>query len=147
MKGKVLEVGSRDICGNPRNHFPTDRFPFYVGVDMLAGQNVDLVLNAHELTSRFQGTYFDVVITVEMIEHDDNFWVSFLEMGRVLKPGGYMIVTTRSWRGCSPHDCPNDYWRFMLEGLKRCLDLAGVEYLEGVDCEADGGVFACGRKR
>ncbi len=89
---------------------------------------------------------FGVVICTEMIEHDDRFWESAKEMARVLRPGGYLILTTRSWRGCPPHEYPSDYWRFLDNGLRSLMEYAGLTCIDAVDCEADGGVFALGRK-
>ena len=151
MRGYVLEVGSFDVCGNPRRWFtsPEDcpdpsRFLSYIGVDQQLGANVDIVMNAHRL--EFSNETFSVVLSCEMIEHDTEFWVSVEEMTRVLERGGYLILTTRSWRGCGPHGNYGDYWRFLPDGLRSLLERNGLECLEVVDSEADDGMFACGRK-
>ena len=146
LAGAVLEVGSFDVCGNPKHHFSDrDRFSNYIGVDQNVGPNVDRVMNSRTLL--FSNETFGVVISCEMIEHDPTFWISVQEMARVLAPGGYLILTSRSWRGCGPHgDGYGDYWRFLDDGLRQLLDANGLVTLEAVDCEADGGVFAIGRK-
>ena len=149
LKGAVLEVGSRDVCGNPRHHFnDRERFPSYIGVDREAGNNVDLVIDANYLTPRSLSPYPrpNVIVCCEMIEHDQRFWESIERMESVLEPGGYLLLTTRSWRGCPPHCVPHDYWRFLAEGLRVLMEQVGLECLETVDCEQDGGVFAIGRK-
>jgi SAM-dependent methyltransferase len=145
MSGKVLEVGAFDVNGNPRGHFSdSSRFPSYTGVDMRAGPNVDLVMNAQDL--HFADATFDVIVDAERMEHDDKFWKSCAEEFRVLKPGGYIVVTTRSWNGFPPHDHPSDYWRFMDHGIEALLTSSGFEVLSMAYGENSQAIFALGRK-
>jgi hypothetical protein len=146
MCGLVLEVGSYDVNGNPRHHFADKaRFPGYLGIDMREGPGVDLVMNCHRLELFSDGCY-DVVVDAERLEHDDDFFQSYREIQRVVKTGGYVIVTTRSWNAMPPHYYPSDYWRFMSEGLSHLLRKSGFEVLD-VEYGEDGrAVFATGRK-
>lgn len=115
----ALEVGALDVNGSVRDFFTGA----YVGVDMREGPGVDTVANAHALP--FEDASFGVVVSTEMIEHDDAFWLSLAEMGRVLEPGGHLLLTSRGI-ACSQHDFPADYWRFtpesgpVLAGLADC---------------------------
>lgn len=147
--GKVLEVGSFDVCGNPRHHFADrNRFESYIGIDMRPGPCVDAVMNTQAL--EFADESFGTVVDAERLEHDNRFWVSIKEQYRVLKPGGHIIITTRSWGGFGPHDYPSDYWRFMDKGLCDLLEYAGFTCLETQYGEkgahGDAAVFAIGRK-
>lgn len=149
VKGDVLEVGSFDVNGNPRHHFSDrGRFPAYLGIDMREGPCVDKVMNVQAL--EFPDDHFGVIVDAERLEHDNRFWVSIKELYRVLKPGGYIIVTTRSWGGMHPHAYPYDYWRFMDSGLKDLLEYAGFQCLATAYGErwagGDKAVFAVGRK-
>lgn len=149
ISGFVLEVGSYDINGNPRAHFSDRRrFPIYCGIDMRDGPGVDQVMNCQSLT--FGNASFDVVVDMERLEHDARFWDSYREIARVLRPGGHILITTRSWGGFGPHDFPSDYWRFMDNGVRYLLESSGIECLESVYAErrscGDQAVFACGRK-
>lgn len=149
IRGGVLEVGSFDVCGNPRHHFADrQRFPEYVGIDMREGPCVDQVMNCHDLL--FKDKTFDVVVDAERLEHDCNFTLSYQEINRVLKVGGHVIITTRSWGGFGPHDYPSDYWRFMDNGLRYLLENSGFKCLETVYGEegahGSAAVFACGVK-
>ena len=82
-----------------------------------------------------------------MIEHDSAFWVSVQEMARVLAPEGYLVLTSRSWRGTAPHgEGYGDFWRFLNDGMSLLMETNGLEVLEVVDSERDGGVFAVGKK-
>ena len=149
IKGSVLEVGSFDVCGNPRHHFAdSGRFPKYIGIDMREGPCVDLVMNCHELD--FPPGEFDVIVDAERLEHDCEFQKSYRELFRVLRPGGHAIITTRSWGGFGPHDYPSDYWRFMDNGLKYLLESTGFECVETqygeLGIHGHAAVFALGRK-
>lgn len=50
-------------------------------------------------------------------EHDIYFWKTVEEMKKVLKPGGYLLVTVPSINFFQ-HDFPSDYYRFTEEVLK-----------------------------
>src|SRR5690242_14807098 len=100
LTGKtVLEVGSYNVNGSVRPLFESAKE--YIGVDFRPGPGVDYVMNAHDLNFPIHyfkivtDGLFDVVISTEMLEHDSEFWRSLSEMGRVLRPGGYLILTAR----------------------------------------------------
>ena len=119
----------------------------YTGIDALPGPGVDLVLNAHQLTANVKRNSFDVVVSTEMLEHDDRFWESVTLMGRVLKPQGYLLLTARG-NGFWVHDFPKDYFRFLPESFRSLLDFAGCDVLEITEDWFPGhpGVFGLGRK-
>lgn len=147
--GSVLEVGSFDVNGNPRHHFEDkSRFESYIGIDMREGPCVDKVMNTQKMD--FEDDSFGVIVDAERIEHDNRFWLTIKELYRVCKPGGHIIITTRSWGGFPPHDYPSDYWRFMDNGLKDLLEYAGFTCLATAYGErwegGDKAVFAIGRK-
>lgn len=129
LSGCVLEVGSRDLNGSPRSFFSDRmRFPSYTGIDLEDGPGVDDVRDCHHLG--ISGDIFDIVIDAERLEHDTDFFASYREIFRVLKPGGHVITTARSWGGFHPHCLPNDYWRFLEDGLRRLLTVSGFEVLD-----------------
>lgn len=106
---------------------------------------VDLRMNAHALA--FADGSFDAVVSTEMLEHDDEFWRSAAEMGRVLARGGALILTARG-NGFMPHEYPHDFWRFMPASFAKLFALAGCEPLEVREDWQPGhpGVFGVGRK-
>ena len=63
---KVLELGSRARSGISRREYFGDAD--YTGVDILRGENVDLVCDAHQL-SRFISSKYDFVFSVSVFEH------------------------------------------------------------------------------
>lgn len=113
-EGQILEVGSLNINGSARQ-FAADR---WVGVDMQNGPGVDITANAHCLP--FDDESFSCAVCAEMLEHDDNPFVTLAELHRVLKPHGRLILTVPGI-GFKRHDYPSDYWRFTVEGVKVLL--------------------------
>jgi tetratricopeptide (TPR) repeat protein len=58
----------------------------------------------------FAHDHFDAVISSSCFEHDQMFWLTFLEMVRVVKPRGYIYINAPS--NGSYHRYPVDNWRF-----------------------------------
>ena len=85
---RVLEVGSWSLHGSVRDYFSQCD---YVGADIAAGPGVDLVCQGQDIES--PTNTFDVVMSCECFEHN-RFWLeTFVNMIRVLKPGGLLILT------------------------------------------------------
>jgi SAM-dependent methyltransferase len=118
----TLEVGSLDVNGSI-----ADLFTDIIGVDMREGPGVDRVMDAHAL--EFPDAAFDAVVCCEMVEHDAAFWLSLAEIGRVLRPGGTLLLTTRG-NGFPEHSYPWDYWRFMPNSGGLLSDLASCDLAE-----------------
>lgn len=87
---RVLEYGSYDVNGTIRVLFENCE---YIGIDFRPGPHVDVVSMAHEYYPPWQA---DVVITMEMLEHDAMYTASLASMVGALKRGGSLIVTTAS---------------------------------------------------
>lgn len=105
---KILDVGSYDANGCLRPIFEKGN---YIGIDMENGPNVNVVANGHDIP--FKDNYFDIVVSSSSFEHDDMFWVTFLEMCRVLKNGGYIYIQAPS--NGPYHGWPGDNWRFYID--------------------------------
>jgi len=104
---KVLDVGAMDVNGTLRDFCPAGAE--WCGVDMAEGKGVDIVLqDPHSFP--FEDESFDVIVSSSAMEHDGMFWVTFVEMARVLRPGGLLYINAPSngWYHAYPHDC----WRF-----------------------------------
>ena len=107
---QVLEVGSRNVNGSVRRILEP-RSAKYTGVDLSEGNGVDIVLDVANLRDQFGDDKFDVVVSTEMLEHCSNWQEALYQMSTVLRPGGLLIITTRS-PGFELHDYPADYWNF-----------------------------------
>lgn len=120
---QMLEVGSRNVNGSVRRVLEV-RAGEYIGIDLLDGPGVDIVLPVANLRDRFGDERFDVVISTEMLEHCHNWQEALYQMSSVLRPGGILIITTRS-PGFELHDYPVDYWRFSHEDFAEIFNPIG----------------------
>src|SRR5512144_2275678 len=92
----VLEVGSFNVNGSLRRIVTACKPRSYLGVDRYAGPGVDCVVDAEELTQVLGRDRADVVISTEMLEHCSDWRRVCLELVAALRPGGWMLLTTRS---------------------------------------------------
>lgn len=118
VQGKrVIDVGACDFNGSIRPLVESWNPSEYLGVDIIAGPCVDEVCSADDLLAKFGPNSFDIVLSIEMLEHS-RFWKqSISNMKHICKPGGQLILTTRSL-GYPCHGYPNDFWRFGVEDMK-----------------------------
>lgn len=105
---RVLEIGSRARSGIIRKDLFAGKQ--YTGIDVLAGPNVDVVGDAHSLSTHFAADSFDAVYSVSTFEHLAMPWKVAVELNHVLRPGGIAYFVTHQSLGM--HDMPWDFWRF-----------------------------------
>jgi Methyltransferase domain. len=132
---KVIEIGSYDVNGSVRKNFPSCH---YTGIDLINGPGVDIV-SSGESVDLPDDTY-DVAISCECFEHNQSWRGTFINMHRMTKPGGLMIITCAS-RGrtehgterTTPSDSPgtqfagNAYYRNLnVRDFKTSFNLAGM---------------------
>lgn len=107
----IVELGAGDFNGGLRgNVHPGAR---YIGTDISMGRGVDVVIG-QKLPFRDQSA--DLVLASSVFEHDRFFWMTFLEMARILKPAGLMYLNAPSNGGY--HRYPVDNWRFYPDAGK-----------------------------
>jgi SAM-dependent methyltransferase/tetratricopeptide (TPR) repeat protein len=104
---RILEVGASNVNGSLRGCAPFGSR--YTGIDLTAGLGVDTVLN-DPYSYPFDSDSFDVVVSSSCMEHDPLFWLSFIEMCRVVRPGGFIYLNAPS--NGPFHRYPTDNWRF-----------------------------------
>lgn len=130
----IVEIGSRDVTR--RDLFPNAKQ--FVGFDIHPGRGVDVVGDAHELSRHFEPGSVDLVFSASVFEHLVFPWKVVLEMNRVLKPGGYVFLSTHPvWPA---HEQPWDFWRFPVAGISNLfIPETGFEItqaVEGLPCRA-----------
>ena len=90
----------------------------YVGCDVVDGENVDVVPDAHRLSKALDRT-FDYVYSISTFEHLLMPWVVATEINHVMNIGGVgYIQSHQMW---PVHDVPSDYFRFLEVRVERAL--------------------------
>jgi SAM-dependent methyltransferase len=90
----------------------------YVGLDFEAGDGVDIVITGRD-DWNVPDDYFDLVMASSVLEHDPEFWKTFVAMCRKTKSGGHLYISAPS--NGTVHRYPKDYWRFYPDaGLALC---------------------------
>lgn len=124
----LLDIG----CGNKpySNLFPGWR---HVGLNPSAEDAIpDVVGDAMSLP--FATNLADVVLCTQVLEHVPRPWELMAECFRVLKPGGYLVLSAPFYWPL--HEEPWDFFRYTRHGLKSLVSGAGLEMCS---LSADGG--------
>lgn len=125
---EVLEIGSRVHLAEAWWIINRDLARGeWLGIDMQAGPNVDLVANVHNLPEGWAG-YFSGVLCSEVLEHVARPWLAVRSIRSVMAEGGWAIFTVPA---CFPqHNFPDDYYRFTESGIRILLEDAGFTDIE-----------------
>ena len=122
----VVDVGGADVNGGYRPIFDDPRYR-YLTVDLAAGEGVDVVLDDPYRLPFADGSV-DIVLSGQMLEHCEFFWLTFAEMMRVLKPDGYLFLIAPS---AGPiHEYPVDCYRFYPDAYRALAKHAGCHLHE-----------------
>lgn len=105
----LLELGGRARRGTTIRETFKEHVR-YKSMDIVAGENVDIVGDAHALSGLVPHGSFDAIFSLSVFEHLAMPWKVAIEMNKVLKPGGLVFIAThQTW---PVHDAPWDFWRF-----------------------------------
>ena len=126
---KLVEIGSKSYQGQFSFSQLLPEKIKYIGVDFQSGLNVDVVLE-DPYTIPIDDNSVDYVISSSCFEHSEFFWLSFLEIMRILKPGGLFYLNVPS--NGAFHRYPVDCWRFYPDSG---VALSKWSKHSGVDCE------------
>lgn len=127
----VVEIGSRDINGSVRCHFPAAT---WTGLDLYSGPSVDVISDALDYTP---ADLVDTIIIAEVFEHC-SYWGEILNhVISWLKPGGRIIITCGGI-GRDPHSAidggelrPDEYYaNISADSLAEELHYAGFVGIE-----------------
>ncbi|MCC7005173.1 MAG: methyltransferase domain-containing protein [Ottowia sp.] len=133
FNSRVLEVGSWNKNGTIKKYFSGGE---YLGVDIAAGNGVDLICPGQRV--EYPSDYFDTVISCECFEHNPYWLETFINMIRMLRPGGLCLISCASiGRGehgtkrcqkdaslTAANDELGNYYRNLDESDFACLDLS-----------------------
>jgi len=124
----ILEIGSREVTekSNARQEFAKAK---YTGFDFYPGDNVDVVGDAHKLSSYFKDEKFDLIYSSACFEHFAMPWIVATEIAKLTKLGGIVFVETHfSFRS---HERPWNFFQFSDMALKTLFSNAlGFECIE-----------------
>lgn len=115
----IVENGSYNVNGTLRDFCPDGAT--YLGLDFSKGPGVDIFIEEGKPIP-LRDEFADIVVSSSALEHDCFFWETFLEMARVLKPGGALYVNAPS--NGSFHRYPIDCWRFYPDSGRALVALA-----------------------
>lgn len=123
---RIVDIGSYDVNGSYRALFGNPLWR-YEGVDLEPGPGVDVVLRS-PYRLPFPTKSVDLVVSGQAFEHVEYFWMTWMEMLRVLKPGGMIFLIAPS-RG-PEHRYPQDCWRFYPDGYRALAKFGNCELVE-----------------
>jgi len=121
VKGKVLDLG----CG----HRPYEKTFLagatrYIGADYLSDRSCPDVIGS-ALQVPFADNSFETLVSTEVLEHVPAPLQALREMRRVLKPGGFLILSTPLY--WPRHEVPYDFFRYPYDGLVHLVKESGLE--------------------
>lgn len=128
----VYEVGALNINGSARDVLQKTFVDKWVGFDYQDGPGVDAVVPTGVLfgpwfmnNAAYSGC--DVFVSCEALEHDADPYGTLQAMRSVLKPGGYMVITTPG-KSFPYHAYPYDYFRVGADWMRN-VAFAGYNIL------------------
>lgn len=121
----VLDIGACSLNGAYRRLFEPQQWG-YTGLDVSAGPNVDVVAE-DPYRWPLKNSSFDLAVSGQVLEHAEFFWLSLLEIRRILKPGGHLFLIVPS-RG-PQHRHPVDCWRFYPDSFAAMAKWTGMKLI------------------
>lgn len=122
----VLDIGGADVNGNYRDVFEDPPFS-YVACDLSPGEGVDLVLD-DPYRIPMDDASVDIVLSGQMLEHCEFFWLAVAEMVRILKPDGFLFLIAPSAGPIHPY--PVDCYRFYPDAYKALAKYAQCQLID-----------------
>ena len=126
----ILDIGSLDSTGENFNYRSIFKNPNwkYVGLDYIDGDNVDILTEDIYNICEIENNSYDVIISGQLFEHLEFFWLTMNEIKRILKPEGVCCIIAPSGgpkHGVSKHDC----YRFYEDGMAALARYVDFEVL------------------
>lgn len=122
IRGDALDVG-----GGERNRYK-ELFSYktFTCLDISKGPEVDIVASADAIPLPDDSK--DSIISTQMLEHVKYPEKCVQEMYRVLKTGGYALITAPQWNEL--HSEPIDFWRYTKYGFIELFERNGFKVVE-----------------
>lgn len=128
----ALDVGALDVNGSPRELVAKAGIEF-TGADLESGQGVDVVIDItaafDEVERAFAARRFDLVMSLNTLEHIFEPLKALDNMLSLVADGGYLlIVAPLVWE---LHDWPYDFYRLTPDFFKKYAQTRNAAILEG----------------
>jgi SAM-dependent methyltransferase len=107
----VLDIGGKNVNGSLREFFENLGMK-YICLDIEKDESVDVVIKAGDKYP-FEDGSIDLIVSTSCFEHDPFFWMTFKEMTRVVKLGGFIYINSPA--NGYYHNHPVDNWRFYFD--------------------------------
>jgi len=104
----VIDIGGADLNGSLKGYFNC----IYTVIDIEPHPSVDIVIKPGDPLP-FETGSVDIIVSTSCFEHDPCFWLTFKEMARIVKVGGYIYINAPS--NGYYHGHPGDNWRFYAD--------------------------------
>ena len=91
------------------------------------GNNVDILVDDIYNIIEIEDNSYDVVISGQLFEHLEFFWITMSEIKRILKPGGICCIIAPS--GGPKHGSEPDCYRFYEDGMAAIARYVDFEIL------------------
>lgn len=122
LTGDVLDVG-----GGEKNRYKSlFMFKTFTCLDIYPGEGIDIVASADAIPLPDESK--DSILSTQMLEHVKYPEKCVQEMYRVLKKGGYAVITAPQWNEL--HAEPHDYWRYTKYGFVELFERNGFKTVE-----------------
>lgn len=143
MTGPFLEIGSKNYGSTQDLRTLFQPQGEYVGVDMAAGNGVDIVqdmtVDFATVDSVLNGQRFGAIFCMSVLEHCAQPFNMAENLTKLLAPGGKLCVSVPfAWQF---HGYPSDYWRFTHEGVKQLFPDIDFSEQPGVSVTSQEGDF------
>ncbi len=135
IHGRCLDLG----CGEmPYARLLRGRVTHYVGTDLRSNAAAPPHVVSDSLMLPFRAQSFDTVLCTQVLEHVRNPLLTMAEIARVLRPGGYAVITAPAlW---PLHEEPHDYFRYTKYGLEELAFRCNLRHV--AVAERGGGITA-----
>lgn len=131
--GKLLDIG----CGNKPYQRMLENVDSYIGCDIVQSSENKVDVMSSAMSLPFCTESFDTVFSSQVIEHVEDHQALCNETYRVLKTGGYFLLTGPMYWHL--HEEPYDFFRFTKHGFRHVLEESGFEVVKIV---SNGGKWA-----
>jgi len=89
----ILEIGSKEVVGKSILKEKINNAK-YLGLDINDGENVDLQVDAHEMSKYIENNSIDCIYSSSVFEHLYAPWLVAEEISKILKLNGYVCIET-----------------------------------------------------